>query len=55
MASCFVTNLLQRVLSSTINFFMSFHIGCSDEKVGSDKVIRSNHNLVYQDALDLES
>ena len=44
---CFVPKMLQWVVvSSTINFFMGFYIGSSDNKFQPDRVIRSNHSLV---------
>ena len=44
----FIANLLQWiVVSSTVNFFMSFHIANSDDKVRSNRVIGSNHVRQY--------
>ena len=41
--SCFAVDLLRRVVvSSTISFFVGFQVDSSDDKVQSDKVIRSN-------------
>ena len=39
VAPCFV--------SLAVSFIMSFHIDSSNDKVQSDKVIRSNHVLQY--------
>ena len=51
---CFVTDLLWRIIvSSTVNLFVGFRVSSSDDKVQSDKVIRSNY--VHQYAADLES
>ena len=51
---CFITNLLQHVVVwSTISFFVGSHIGSSDGKFRSDRVIRSNN--VHQYAADMES
>ena len=52
MGSC-VVELLQRVIvSSMINFFASFHIGNSDDKVRFNRVIKSN--FVRQYAPDMK-
>ena len=51
---CFVADLLRRlVVLSTVNFYMGFRIGNSDDKLRSDRIIKSNH--VHQYAEDLES
>ena len=39
---CFVIDLLQVVIMSTISFFMGFHVDSSDGKVRSDRVMKSN-------------
>ena len=54
IATCFVTNLLRWVVVlSTVSFFVSFRAGNLDDKVQSDRVIRSN--LVRRYVVDLES
>ena len=51
---CFVTDVLQRVVvSSTISFFVSFHIGSLDDKVQSDRVVRLNP--IHQYATNMKS
>ena len=53
VVTCYVADLLQRVvMSSAVSFFASFHVYNSDDKVRSDKVIKSN--LVYQYIIDLK-
>ena len=45
---CFVINLLRRVvMSSIVSFFMGFHVINSDNKVRSDRAIKSNHICQY--------
>ena len=40
--TCFIIDLLRQiVMSSIISFFMGFHINSSDDKIRSDKVIKS--------------
>ena len=44
IAACFVVDLLQWVVvSSTISSFVGFCVDSLDDKVRSDKVIRSNN------------
>ena len=51
---CFVAYLLWReVLLSIISFFVGFCVDILDDKVQSDRIIRSNH--VYQYVKDLKS
>ena len=52
VATCFVVDLLWwSVVSSTISFFVGFHVTSSNVKVQSNRVIRSNN--VRQYAIDL--
>ena len=47
-AMCFVIDLLRRVVvSSIVSLFVGFYIGSSNDKVQSDRVIRSI-NQVHQ-------
>ena len=42
---CFVADLLRQVvISSTVGFFVVFHVGSSDAKALFDKVIISNYD-----------
>ena len=50
VAACFIANLLWRVvLSSMVSFFVGFHIDSLDDKIQSNKVIKSIQiwNLKY--------
>ena len=54
VAACLVVDLLKQILVSVkVIFFVGFHIGNLDDKVQSDRVIRSN--LVHQHAIDMKS
>ena len=39
---CFVIDLLQGIIMSTISFFMGFHVDSLDGKIRSDRVMKSN-------------
>ena len=54
VAACFDTDLLRRVVVlSTVSFFVGFRIDNSNDKVQSNRVIRSNPVRRY--VVDLES
>ena len=54
VVACFFTNLLgQVVVSSMVNFFVGFRVNSSNDKIRSNRVIRSNH--IHQYVVDLES
>ena len=48
ITACFVADLLRGVVvSSTVSFFVGFHVDISDDKIRFKRVIISNHICQY--------